>query len=323
MAVPARTTLRREARTARPPGCSSCSGARPADPALDRDGLAEGIGARQPGGRRDERRPDRRSGGGQRDRAVPRRGDVVGIPAFVHEEYAPPMSGSRGDLFQKSIGAVASFDPGPRRSGRRTIRRRCSDRVERWPCAVSTSPGTRAGARRGDVRRGPVPCRGAGWPTSRPRGHRPRHGIVATAKHLVGHGLRRGRVETRRPRTSGRASRATSNCCRSRRRVREAGYRQRHARVLNSTAFPVTYRTSSGRRSFATSGGRRRGSPPTTRRSRCCRRAPPDGSDLGTGQRRWAPGRHGQRAPSTAAFGDSASSNETRRSENHARTDDT
>ena len=121
----------------------------------------------------------------------------LGIPAILHEETLHGLLARGATSFQQSIGAAAAFDPELVEAIATTIRRRM--------LAIGGAPGARAGPRHHaatragaaieetygedpylatDARRRlrPRACRATTSPT----------GVVATGKHLVGHGLAEG-----------------------------------------------------------------------------------------------------------------------------------
>ena len=123
-------------------------------------------------------------------------GTRLGIPAIIHEECLHGLIAWEAPCFQQSIGAAASFDPDVVSATAATIRRRML--LDRRPPRARPGPRHRPrsalGPDRGDLRRGPVPCRGPRRaPTSRhSRDPTSSEGVVATAKHMVGHGLAEG-----------------------------------------------------------------------------------------------------------------------------------
>ncbi len=150
----------------------------------------------------------------------------LGIPAIIHEECLHGLLALDAPCFQQSIGAARDLRPRPRRpGGRHDPSADAGDR--RAPCP---GPGPRHRARsalgpdRGDLRRGPVPRRGArvglhpGAAGPRPRATAcwpPASTSSATAWPKA--------ASTRRRCTSVRASCATSSSSRSRRPCVEAG----------------------------------------------------------------------------------------------------
>ena len=146
-------------------------------------------------------------------------GTRLGIPAIIHEECLHGLIAWDAPCFQQSIGAAASFDPDvvdgdggddpP------------ADAADRRPARARPRPRHRArpalGPDRGDLRRGPVP-RGRARLRLRPRRSRagPRDGVLATGKHLVGHGLAEGGLQPGPGPRRARASCGTSSSSRSR-----------------------------------------------------------------------------------------------------------
>ena len=122
-------------------------------------------------------------------------GTRLGIPAVVHEECLHGLMARDAPCFQQSIGAAATLDP---RSWSSVARHDPpADDADRGASCARPRPGHRQrsalGAARGDVRRGSVPGGRHG-----PRlhvalqGDSLTDGVVATGKHLIGHGLAEG-----------------------------------------------------------------------------------------------------------------------------------
>ena len=121
----------------------------------------------------------------------------LGIPAIVHEECLHGLIAWAAPCFQQSIGAAATLRL--RTSCRRWPRRSgggCSLTGARHALApvfdIASRPAL--GPHRGDLRRGPVP-RGRARLRLHPRRSRAptsNDGVVATGKHMVGHGLAEG-----------------------------------------------------------------------------------------------------------------------------------
>ena len=218
------------------------------DPALIRDRLADGIGHISRVAGATNLGPIAAAEAGNAIQRFLVEETRLGIPAFLHEETLHGLLAREATSFQQSIGAAASFDPvlveavadiDPAADA--------GDRGERGPCTgLRHHPGPALGPRRGDVRRGPVPRRGArlrlrprapGRRTSNTASPRPPSTSSGTAWPRAG--------STRHPRTSGRVSCATSSCCRSRRPFARPASPASCPRTATSTAFPVMRRTSS------------------------------------------------------------------------------
>ena len=120
----------------------------------------------------------------------------LGIPAIIHEECLHGLLACDAPCFQQSIGAAAAFDPAlveawPTRSDRRML---ATGARHALAPVLDIAPRPALGPHRGDVRRGPVP-RGRDGLRLHPRRSRATSlatGVVATAKHMVGHGLAEG-----------------------------------------------------------------------------------------------------------------------------------
>ena len=259
------------------------------DPARARGAAGAGHRARQPCRGRVERRPRRRprpwatrsSGSSSR-----RRGS--GIPAILHEETLHGVLAGGATVFQQSIGAAASFDPGARRGDGRD------------PAAADAADGRapRAGARaghgarpalgpdRGDLRRGPVPRDGA-WASRTCRaiqGPSLADGVAATAKHMVGHGLAEGGMN-QAPVHAGRRELDDEQLAPFEAAVREGRIASIMPAYCDVDGVPCH---ASGELldddPAAATGGSTGSSRPTTWRSRCCR--PRTGSPATSGSRR-------------------------------------
>ena len=128
---------------------------------------------------------------------LPRRGNPTRDPGDHPRGVAPraPRPATR-PCFQQSIGAAAAWDADPRRGdGDHDPAPDAHDR--RTPCpgaGARHDPGSALGPDRGDLRRGPV-SRGRARvaPTSAAlQGPTCADGVLATGKHMVGHGMAEG-----------------------------------------------------------------------------------------------------------------------------------
>ena len=142
----------------------------------------------------------------------------------------------------------------------------------------STSPATRAGAgsRRPTARtRTSRPSLGCAYVRGAP-GRRPRAtASLATAKHMVGHGLAEGGLN-QAPAHLGPRELRDEQLLPFEAAVRDAGHRDRHAGLLRRRRRPVPrLARAARRRSCATSGASTGSSPPTTWASRCSSTAAP------------------------------------------------
>ena len=119
----------------------------------------------------------------------------LGIPAFLHEETLHGLLARDATSFQQSIGAAASFDPALVEAIAETIRRR----MQAIGASVALAPvlDVTRDPRWGRVEEtyGEDPYLAAVLGCAYVRGLQGRnleHGIAATAKHMVGHGLAEG-----------------------------------------------------------------------------------------------------------------------------------
>ena len=121
----------------------------------------------------------------------------LGIPAIIHEESLHGVMARDATCFPQSIGQAASWDPALVEEVAATHRPApARDRREPGPRARPRHRARPAlGPNRGDIRGGPVP-RGRPWLRLRARHPGERRtatrSVIATAKHMVGHGLPEG-----------------------------------------------------------------------------------------------------------------------------------
>ena len=222
-----------------------------------------------PAGRIDEPAAGRGRRGRERDPALPRRGDAArdpgdrprGVPA------RPASPGPRRASSSRS-GRRRASTPTSSSAMAATIRRRML--ADRRPARPGPGPRHRPrpalGPDRGDLRRGPVPRgRARAAPTSEAlQGPDLADGVVATAKHMVGHGLAEGGLN-QAPAHIGPRELRDEQLFPFEAAVRRVGHRERHAGLLRRgrRALPRLGRAAD-RRSCATSGASTASSPRTT-----------------------------------------------------------
>ncbi len=196
---------------------------------------SDGIGADHPAGRLHQPAPDRGGRDRQRDPALPRRGDAArdpgdrprGVPARPHRlggAVLPAVDRRGGELRSGRRRGDGRDDPATDAADRRAPRARPRS---------STSAATRAGAasRRPTARtRTSRPSSAA--PTSR-RSRVPTSptGVLATAKHMVGHGLAEGGLN-QAPAHIGPRELRDEQLFPFEAAVRHAGIGERHAGLL-------------------------------------------------------------------------------------------
>jgi len=195
----------------------------------------------------------------------------LGIPALIHEECLHGLLAWAAPCFQQSIGAAAAFDTGVVRDVATTIRRRMLLTGARHALAPVLDIGRDPRWGRIEETYGEDPYLAAVLGCAYVRGLQGtdlEHGIAATAKHLVGHGLAEGGFN-QAPAHVGPRELRDEQLLPFEAAVREAGIASVMPAYCDLDGVPCHASHELLTSIPATSGGSRAWSPPTTRRSRC------------------------------------------------------
>ena len=214
--------------------------------------------AQAPGGQR--HRPDHPAGRGDEPRAPatwrrwPTRSSASwsrrpasGIPAIIHEESLHGLVSRDAPCFQQSIGAAASWDPPLVERMASTLRRRMLATGARQSLApvLDVTRDPRWGRIEETYGEDPYLAAELGCAYVRGmQGERLSEGVIATGKHMVGHGLAEGGLNQAPVHLGTRARCATSSCSRSRPPYGMPGSPASCRPTATSTACRVMPRTS-------------------------------------------------------------------------------